>query len=368
MAKIPTSIEDFKAPLKGLNPDVICEEIKANVSAFIEKEIKAKSNETLLLLGRKSSLLFQTVYQRASEKGYSVAILRRLNDANWTKGVVTENVSLLADCINTGDEVRYAVKDTLKKGRKINGIYCYACNSETLEKLKADQTFKDIPINVAFVLESNNSQDFFRKVQVYYQSLLHPIDSDHAYDIYQPGSTLGPKVIQKIVQLACREILGAPELYFDDDPTLFLPKNMSSMSLDISSFDSNKSTLSSKMKDFMDLLDFDYPFIKLKTQAEKGRTRFSIMSCFPLASLDITTLKNKKDCIVVGKAQCFSEIVTCNLSRETKDTVLCPLCVANYVERSLLNQISSYVISHIPPWKGIFGIIPQKYDPIERQI
>jgi len=294
---IPTNFDEYTASLKEHKPEDIKKQTLVELASFIEKQIKVESNQTLLIVGRKAGLLFQPFLSRLIDKGYSPTLIRRLNGAFWTKGIVSKHVSLLADCINTGEEILYVVKNMLGTGHFVDKIYCYASNGNTITELKKDETFAKIPLLIEHILNSTESQDFFKRIQVYYQSLLDPIDSDHAYDIYHIGVSLNSRYIQKVVGAACQKVLGKKNFEFQEDQGLYLPKNVKSFSLDLSDIRSDCTKLSAKAQDFVDLLDFYYPFIRLKICSEIDYTRFSIMSCFPIESIGHGMIKaNKNGC------------------------------------------------------------------------
>ena len=247
----------------------------------------------------------------------------------------------------------------------IDRVYCYALNSDAVDKLKSDPITSNIPIISAHTLTNTKSKDFFKNVQVYYRSRLPPIDSDHAYDIYRLGVTCNPKMIHEVVESGVQIVLGIKNRFYYDQNS-WLPKGMTSMNLDVSNIDSNTTTLSPKVKDLLDIIEYDFPYFRLKIVCEKAGMRFSLMGCFPIRKLTGRDVKRDGACDICGNSGCYTQLIRSNLPRRQHWKLLCPLCIENYVERSILNKISGYITKVLALKQLPFSM--QRFDPIERNI
>jgi hypothetical protein len=367
LADLPKNFDEYKESFGGSSPEEIVQQVRINVEKFVERRIDTDPNQTLLIVGRKARLLFHPHLDRLVYKGYSPAFIRRLNGASWVTGVISNNVSLLADCINTGAEMEYVVGKLQIKGYTVDKIYCYALNKGALDNFKTNGFINDIPIIAEHTLEAGD-RNFSKRVQVYYQSLVEPLDSDHAHDVYTVSTYLTQKEVQRIIEAAIKRTFGMNDLGFVDNPNnviLFLPKNVENLILElpIDKLDTNKTTLNPTAKDLLDQLRIDFPHFRLKIRHEESKTKFSIMACFPIGPLD--SVVKKEDCDVCGTKQCYLNLVSSDLSLSDSVMLLCPLCMENYIERSILKQISA-IAYYFLAMKAEVSLV--KHDPIERWI
>jgi hypothetical protein len=366
---IPRDIDQYKAPLKGLSAEDIVQQISVNVGNFIERQLDTESERTILFLGRKARLLFQPYLDTLIYKGYSPAYIRKLDHSSWTTGGILKHVSFLADCINTGEETIHACKVMAKRNRLVDKIYCYALNTKALNELNSNRLTSKIPIIVAHSLDDAEFRDFFKRIQVYYQSLVEPLDSDHAYDIYSISSYLTQNEVERIIEAAIRTVLGKEKIGFVDDPCnsiLCLPNNMENLFFNIlDDIDSNHTSLSPAAKDLIDLAEFENRYFQLKIIHKEALTKFSIMSCFTVNSLERTKslLEHENGCMACASSKCYLEIVTSDLPVTENQAKLCPLCIENFVERSILDRISEFA-RYFFAAKGFVSV--HKHDPIER--
>jgi hypothetical protein len=396
LSATPTNLNEYMGHLKALEPEALAQQIRAEVLKFMEANVKENNEEeTLLLVGRKAALLFSPFFEKFRGKTISQALganyppqrinyellntpriirnpslVRKLNGTFWTSGRMSPKISLLADSINTGAEILSVGRAVKKKGHKICNIYCYASNAETVKKLEHHEPFSDSNIVCAHKFDPNEATPFFRSVQAYYQSLLDPVDSDHAYNIYHGAANLNAETISKVIQFACQQIFGNNSLSFEQDiEGLYLPKNVKNMTADVGNIDPAKTRFNPQLNDFLTLLDFNFPFIRLKTLSEKKSTEFSIMASFPFEPIDVQALWLKRKCQVCNKSKCYANLVKSNLDMKSLRELLCPMCLTNYVERSILKKISNTVMSMLEPMGGAYrGICIEKHDPIEREI
>jgi hypothetical protein len=89
------------------------------------------------------------------------------------------------------------------------------------------------------------------------------------------------------------------------------------------------------------------------------------MACFPVKSLKRKATDPVKGCDFCKLSQCYIKLVKCQISKALRWKLLCPLCIENYVERSILNKINAFVTESFID-KGKYTV--QRYDPLERDI
>jgi hypothetical protein len=224
---------------------------------------------------------------------------------------------------------------------------------------------RDVTLVVRNRIESGDPNNFSRRLQAYYQSLLDPIDIDNAYDIYQVGATIAPSEIKELVEAACQQVLGN-SLQFDNNDHTYLPENMQSMGLDVKGLGSiNDEPLRRKVNYLLSKIEFDYPHVTLKTLSEKGGSKFSVDCCFPITPLHRNSLKPEKGCNICQPNQCYIKLFQSDVQMKRLWKILCPLCIENYVERSVLNKINMVIEPELSK-KG--NVTVQKNNPVYREI
>jgi hypothetical protein len=359
------SFDEFIKELKKTSPEEIIQWTKDDVKAFVENSIKPEFNQTLLVIEKKAKLLFEPSMHRFMEKGFSPAFIRACHEVVWIRGSIGNKISIIADCINTGDEIILVADHITLMGCTIDKIYCYVFNEEATKKLKANKSTKNVPIVSAHNLKLGDSTDIFGKLRILYISLPDPMDIDHSYDIYRGDFSLKPPELKNVLETCCREALGIEDLSFQDDEHLILPKRMQSMRMDIKNPRIINAGSNSRLRKMLDSIDFDYANLKLKAFYEDSRLQFSLIGCFPLRNLHKKETYPQDGCQFFEKNQCYINIIQCRISKVLRWKIICPLCIANYVERIILNQISARFIASLKD-KG--PVIVEKHDPVERQI
>jgi len=73
----------------------------------------------------------------------------------------------------------------------------------------------------------------------------------------------------------------------------------------------------------------------------------------------------KNGCQFCEKNQCYHTLIQGSVPKVLRWKSFCPLCIENYVERSILNGISAFIKASI---EGKGKLIVEKYDPFEREI
>jgi hypothetical protein len=298
-------------------------------------------------------------------KGYSPVFVRKLREAVWTKGGrITKKYSLLTDWINTGEEISSLILHLRNQKCEVDKVYCYAVCEDTIAMLTSGP-LKKVPIVAGNKIKPGDPTFFSRKLQAYYQCLLDPIDIDNAYDIYQIGGKTTPNEIKEVVQLSCQKVLGS-SAKFEFGDHHFLPANMESMHLDLEDLCSiSDASLKAKIDYLLTKIEFDYPHITLKTVSGKGGLRFSLDCCFPTTPLHRNSLKPEKGCNICQPTQCYIKLNKSKMPMKKRWKMLCPLCIENYVERSVLDKINEVIVPILSE-KG--GLTVQKNNPIQRVI
>jgi hypothetical protein len=367
---IPTNFTIYKESI-GMSPEQIIEHTNINVGNFIEKQVEtANPHRTLLIVGRKARLLYKRHLDRLVYKGFSPAYVRRLKDTIWFDGNISKQVTILVDCINTGEEATFMVNTMREAECEVDKIYCYAADESGLLAIKKST---DVKVVVAHIINHKDSQKFFRRVQGYYQCLVDPLDGDHAHDVYTVGSYLTPRQVKRVFELNIQRIIGLKNLAFTDDPVnpcLCLPINgMENEILELGEIEINNTRLPPSTKDLLSLTPFIYPSFQLKMRFGEAATKFCIMPCFPIDELYDKPNEPPNDplegCKVVDAKKCYHKLVKTN--RDYKDLwpLLCPLCIENVVERSILNEIRT---SAERAFQRLGEVAIESHDPILRKL
>jgi hypothetical protein len=368
------SFDEYIKHLKQQKAEEIIQQIKDDVKAFVEREIKADkpdTKETMLIIEKKAKLLFEPSLGRIIEKGYSPAYVRACHDITFTRGTLTPTMSLLADCINTGDEIKKIVKGRAANNQTINRIYCYILNNEGLEKLRADPATEKIPIIYGHILKNgeaakiiNTSDDIFGKLKILYNSLPDPMDIDHCYDVYHGNSSLSFTDLKTRLEQCCQNAFGIADLTFSDDDFMIVPKGMHSMRMNL-----NPKSIGCPNPTTLMLLQtkkFDHANLKLKTYHQEGRLQFSLIGCFPLGELRRKDVNPNHGCPVCEEQKCYQYLTKFQktVSKDLRWKSMCPLCIANYVERTLLNEVSKSFLASLDGKQ----MIVEGHDPLERDL
>ena len=208
-------------------------------------------------------------------------------------------------------------------------------------------------------------QDLIERLKILYISLPYPMDIDHAYDIYYGDCSLSPRDFKTLIEDCCKKALHLDRLSFEVDEKVILPNGVESMRMEI--IQSNKITMNSnpKIEKLMNTIRFDYANLKLKTFFKKGGLQFSLIGCFPMNSLRRKNVHPKDGCTVCEESQCYHTVIKSSVPKVLRWKTLCPLCIENYVERSVLNEISTNLLASI---EGTDKLIVEKYDPFQREI
>jgi hypothetical protein len=390
-SSIPTNLAEWTSAFSTIDPQILAQQTRVDVLGFMEK-ISVEPDQTLLLVGRKAGLLFQPYLEKLANQRISKALktpfepdvtpdmvhsyrfiqspalIRRLNGAFWTTGTISKKVNLLADCINTGEEISTVYKGVSRRGITVNKIYSYASNGQTVKNLSTDPDLKNTEIVSRHLLEPEDAKHFFRRVQGYYQSLLEPVNSDHAYNVYHSRFNLLPKTIKKVVEEVTQWAFGDKALHFEkDEDAIYLPRSMTSQTIELETVNHENVNFGTNIQDFLTLVEFECKFIRLKTASTKINTDFSIVVGFSAHPIDFDNLRKENKCDLLAKSKCYANLVKSNMALSEIREILCPLCFNNYVERSILNRFSSHILSIIAngAWQTV---TVEKHDPIERSL
>lgn len=370
----PDDFKNYIAPLNNLTTEEIIQQFRIDLAEFTEHTFEPGTNQSLLIVGRKAGHLFQSFFRRLLEKGYSLIFIRNLkDDAFWTSGKIPKTVSLLTDCINSGNEILTIAKYVKSKGCKIDKIYSYASKTDGLVRLKKEKTIAEVTIISAHELEQNKSESFLRRLQAYYQSWLEPMDIDHSYDTYRLPFHLTFDVFRSIIDSGCQNALGRSDIHFEPDKNLYLPSNMTSMSMDLGDIVALKSIeFGDKLEPLASKVEFDFPQLRVKAQFDTSGTQFCLMGCFPPVNLSRWVLGSKRNCRIKKDTKCYHDIIKSRIPIERRWKLVCPLCIENFVARLILDQIEKDMTTLFPTTKtgdnkpGEDAISVQKYNPIER--
>jgi hypothetical protein len=371
----PDDFKNYIAPLNNVTPEEIAQQFRIDVAEFIEHTFRPGTNQSLLIVGKKAGHLFQSFFRRFFEKGYGLTTIKNLKDnAFWTSGDIPKTVSLLTDCINSGNEILTIAKHVKFEGCKIDKIYSYASKIEGLAKLKKEEMIAGTPIISAHELEQNQSEIFLRRLQAYYQSWLEPVDIDHSYDIYRLPFNLTHDVFRSIIDSGCQNASGRSDIHFEPDENLYLPSNMTSMSMDLGDITVLKNIeFGNRLELLASKVEFDFPQLRAKAQFDTSGTQFCLMGCFPQVNLSPWVLGSQRNCSIRRDTKCYHDIIKSRIPIERRWKLVCPLCIENFVARLILDQIEKDMTTLFPTTKtgdnkpGEGAISVQKYNPIERQ-
>lgn len=371
MADVPEKYRDFNVflePLKSIKPEVIIQEIKNDVGAFVENSFQTETNRSLLIVENKAKLLFEPYLDRFIEKKFSPAFVKSGYNVLWIKGVVSKRISILVDSINTGLEIIELVNNLSQNKYEVEKIYCYVVNSEAFQALNANKVTSGIPIESAHTLQMHLGDpiDLVEKLKLYYTSLPDPMDLEHAYDVYFGKCELTPAKLKSVIENCCKVALNTNSKFIADDK-MVLPSNIESMRFDIPNPKGISIESNEKIKEIIANVKFDHANMKLKTFLKNGGLQFSLIGCFPVASLHKKSINPNDGCKVCDKSSCYHSMIDCqrSFSKVLRWKVFCPLCVQNYVERSILNCVRKLIEIQT---EGKAKFVIQPHDPIDRKI
>lgn len=370
----PNDFKNYVALLNGVAPEEIIQQFRVAIADFTERTLESGKNQSLLIVGRKAAHLFQTVFRRLLEKGYSLTFIRNLkNNAFWTSGDIPKTVSLLTDCINSGDEILNVAEFVNFEGCNIDKVFSYASKIDGLARLKREEPTAQLTIVSAHELDQSNSEGFFRRLQAYYQSWLEPMDADHSYDAYRLPFPLNPENFLSIIDSGCQNALGRSDIHFCRDDDLYLPSNMMSMSMDLGDIAQIRNAeILTRIQPLLARIKFDFPQLRVKVQFDPSGTQFCIIGCFSPVELPSWVFGSKECCSFTKETRCYHDIIRSEIPVEDRWVLVCPLCVENYVARLILDQVEKHVTTLFPTTEtkdiklGANAISVQKYNPIER--
>jgi hypothetical protein len=361
------NFDKFIEPLKQIKPEETIHEIRNDVAAFVERDFKVESGQSILIIEKKAKLLFQPCFDRFIEKKFSPAFVRNCHDVTWTKGIISEHYSLLADTINTGAEVINTIANMKVRGCSVDKIYCYILNSEAVANLSANPLTANIPIVSAHKIQSHvgDPLDYVEKLKILYVSLPDPMDIDHAYDIYRGDCSLTPHDFRSIIENSCKKTLNLVMASFRKDEKVILPNGIESFRMNIDDPRLINIPSNPKIKNLANTIMFDYANLKLKTFFKKGDLQFLLIACFPVNNLRRKNVKPKNGCDICTKEQCYHALIFSRISKVLFWKTFCPLCVENYLERKILNEIQLSILTAL---NGNGKLVVEKYDPFDREL
>ncbi|MBI2938086.1 MAG: hypothetical protein HYY22_07770 [Thaumarchaeota archaeon] len=198
---IPTSVEEHYA---NLDPTKVISQIQSEVQQFVKTILSNNSFESLLIVGRKSKLLYSPFIDN-NQKRYQVRYLQLRRPITrhhlvWEGSSVTGRAAILVDSINTGEEVSQVMSILKEGGVKIVDIYCYLLNQTGTKPLGHK------PITIHNVKTKRDYHEVSKKLQLFYYSRPRPIEDEVMFDALR---------IQGVPPDWHKRILAASEAVFE---------------------------------------------------------------------------------------------------------------------------------------------------------
>ncbi len=297
---IPTSIEEIFEDILKKDPNLIVTKIKGELNKLIEDcVLENSSSNEIYTIGRSGLHLFETFFSVLMEHGFNVGVFRtfRLMQIQIIKGEEikeNENILLLVDAINKGDEIEKVI-DTLGQSR-INKIVGYIIRENTKEKLKE----KYPNIDFCFFHIAQDKKEYVGKhneLTTFFHSKLTPLDSEHHYKKLMINTNETDKV-KYLVKEALKNTIGvaSKDIIESTEKLHFNPKNNIKYSLELENRETIKGLYISN--DIKGCVETDRLQVRIRGRAKHSSFEFSLLPlCIP-EILDPSNLS--KICIDLG--------------------------------------------------------------------
>ncbi len=218
------------------NSDSIVTQIREDVERLVEDKLIKEGPTNVLFVERKGLHLYLHTLPRLVEEGFSPGRIRLFKIGKYPLLLVNprfghlENVIICTDAINTGNEISTILQAFQTHDVSVKKVFCYYANSSILSKLSQEFVGGDQVVYAHRVLENENYSDLFKKLSIYFQSRIEPMDMDHVYDLL----TLRPRFkrisdLQDVLNSSAFSFFGEAVEFERDD---LVPKNVVGFSLD----------------------------------------------------------------------------------------------------------------------------------------
>lgn len=339
------------------NSDSIVTQIRDDVERLVEDYLLKEEPTNVLFVERKGLHLFHHTFNRLMEAGFSLGRVRFFKLGKHPlllvkpRFEVLENVIICTDAINTGNEILTLLKTFQARDVSVKKVFCYYANSSSLSKLISQEFVGSDQIVYAHgVLEGESYSDLAKRLSIYFQSRIEPMDMDHVYDLF----TLKPRFkrisdLQDILNSSASLFFGEGVEFERDD---LAPKNVVGFSLEYPTDGSWNDlgfclppVLIKGVEKFCDI-----SFLELRVKFERRRSpqNFTIMGYSQVE--DVNTLGlSKVECPIESmNGTCLKNKIFYNkdaVSDEEIASRICTLCIENYSSSLALDKFENELIS-----------------------
>ena len=360
--------------------DSIVTQIRDDIEHLVEDDLLKEEPTDVLFVERKGLHLFYHTFNRLMEAGFSLGRVRffkvgecPLLLVNPRFGVL-EDVVICTDAINTGDEILTLLQAFRAHDVSIRKIFCYYANSNSLSKLLSQKLVRSDQIIYAHrVLQGESYSNLAKRLSIYFQSRIEPMDMDHVYDLF----TLKTRFkrisdLRSILNSSASSFFGEGVEFERDD---LAPKNVVGFSLEYPVDGSWNDlgfclppTLIEEVEKFCDV-----SFLELRVKFERRGSpqNFTIMGYSQVEDVDAPGLSKVKCPIKsVGGDTCLKDKIFYNKDAVSDEEVvsrICTLCIENYSSSLALDMFENELISEFRR-KGFQPTKRRRYHPISSLI
>lgn len=359
----PTSLAEYLGELHTQSPEAIVSQIRVDLESLIDRMV-AEKTKALFVVGRKSRHLFHPLTSRLLEEGFSINFLnvmagkiddKRLFYFTIPNGGISNEISLLADSINEGYEKAGIIENLRNDDIEVKRLYCYVVNERGLDFLKSEEIFDTRNVFSIHTLPPSQYELFYKRLQIYYQSRVEPMDVDHEFDIFSVAEKIEGSDLYDKFKDCIRKSLKCDKGSFSrgkvmkarvkgkDDVNanfLFVPANIVNYNFECYEYNQCKDRFESKIQSTLKDLGLEYLQIRLKAELAETESTISLMAFCPPVNIDLNSLIVGGNCRpFIKKCRLDSGIFGEDVSREEVATIVCPQCLENSISREILQRL-----------------------------
>lgn len=320
--------------------------IRRELSELFDRELPSLKPSLFYIVGHKAYHLYKDYNERLMRSHFLVGLFGPLVGGAHLIRVLPPrgaDVYIAVDSINTGKELETVLKALPAYKLRAKKIFCFVANTDGINRLREQNLITPSQLASVHELPPDNYEKFYREsLQVYYQSIIEPMDTDHPYRSYFISEIVKGKLVEIIGHCVSESIGKKPA----DSDIIQAPENMFAFSFDFLDMDGE---IPKRIKDMFAPVELGLESISIRVRALLNeKTNFSLVVCCQ-PNIDMKTLfKDRKricDKLVpicyIKRVQFFRGKggIAQKVRRPLTDDVLCPLCMSCNVSVVLLSEL-----------------------------
>ena len=342
--EVPVNIKGMYKDLLADDPLKIISSIRDDLDEVVEKIISLDS-DVVYIVGRKSNLLFRDFIDQI--RGTKpVLMVESLKGDVFISRMRAGDVFLVVDAIHTGDEIIKFINALMRNREppKISMIFCYISLIEGIKKIN------DLGLETYSKFLCNSEHEYtesVKKLQVYYQSQIYPIETDIIYDMYTIKKR-DKRLILKLIRNSLYDIF---------DKKVKLKNNK----IHAPEYIKQYSFISKELKPISAVLK-KIPIIKniqglnkvviifiFKIKFDKDKILITFKNETMIDFITNQSKKTTKKCKLtyVDNKECSHNLIKLDKRKSTIKDMICANCVGNEINVSVMNLFKESFINHL---------------------